>query len=257
MSARRTARTTSLPGGHRSVFANAPDAEEAEVADSIPKAVARCRWIAMDMGASEFGLFFVSPPVDRAGLRLCFDSSYPLVSQNSAFVSGRGGETIVKHTRVSTAPCWWADGTLSQSEREFLRHPLAERTAELLPGVPGIAFPVFAERGKCGLVMFYGPGIALPPEQLVDAHARCFWLFHAVAALDATPERHERQTSVTPREIECLKLTAEGYTSDQIAATLKLSPHTANQYLTNCTQKLNAVNRAHAVAKAIKAGLID
>ena len=94
----------------------------------------------------------------------------------------------------------------------------------------------------------------MTPEQLVDVHARCFWLFHAVAEFGVTPER---QTSVTPREIECLKLTAEGYTSDQIAVALKLSPHTANQYLTNCTQKLNAVNRAHAVAKAIKAGLID
>ena len=31
----------------------------------------------------------------------------------------------------------------------------------------------------------------------------------------------------------------------------------ANQYLSNTTQKLNAVNRMHAVAKALRLGLID
>jgi len=59
------------------------------------------------------------------------------------------------------------------------------------------------------------------------------------------------------REIECLKLTSRGYTSEEIAKELKLSVHTANQYLTQTTQKLNAVNRMHAVAKALRLGLID
>ncbi len=252
MSARRSARTRSLAIGHGGVFGTPRDPADEGLADNIPKAVARCRSIATDIGAEDFGLFFVSASFE--GLHLCFDSSYPLASPRSTFISEGCADALVKHTRVSTAPCWWADGTLSRSESEFLRHPLAERTSELLPGVPGIAFPVFADRGRCGLVIFYGQTMSLTPEQMVDAHARCFWLFHAVAALSATPER---QTSMTPRETECLKLTAEGYTSDQIAGVLNLSPHTANQYLTNCTQKLNAVNRAHAVAKAIRAGLID
>jgi DNA-binding CsgD family transcriptional regulator len=59
------------------------------------------------------------------------------------------------------------------------------------------------------------------------------------------------------RELECLSLTADGQTSEEIAARLGLSVHTANQYLTNSTQKLNAVNRMHAVAKALRMGLID
>jgi DNA-binding CsgD family transcriptional regulator len=254
MNARRSARARDVPNAQRGLFGSRLDPDETEVADSIPKAVARCRWIAMDIGAEEFGLYFVGPSIERTGLQPCFDSSHPLVSPRTTLICGRSEEGIVKHTRFSTAPCWWADGTMSQSEREFLRHPLAERTDELTPGIPGIVFPVFADRGKCGLVIFFGARMAMTPQQLIDAHARCFSLFHAVATFGAAPER---QTSVTPREIECLKLTAEGYTSDQIAGALKLSPHTANQYLTNCTQKLNAVNRAHAVAKAIKSGLID
>ncbi len=62
---------------------------------------------------------------------------------------------------------------------------------------------------------------------------------------------------MSKRERQCLQLTARGKTSDEIAAALGLSIHTANQYLTATTQKLNAVNRMHAVAKALRLGLID
>lgn len=248
MSARRAANMGNPSAG----YGTPCNPEDEGLPDSILAAVSRCQSIAMAIEAEDFGLFLVDPSFEL--LQPCFDSSYPQVSPRTTFIAENGADSLAKHTRVSTAPCWWADGSMSRSECEFLRHPLTERTAELLPGVPGIAFPVFADRGRCGLVIFYGQALSLNPEQLVDAHARCFSLFHAVAALSTTPER---QTNMTPRETECLKLTAEGYTSDQIAAALNLSPHTANQYLTNCTQKLNAVNRAHAVAKAIRAGLID
>ena len=63
--------------------------------------------------------------------------------------------------------------------------------------------------------------------------------------------------TISKRELECLKLTANGYTSEDIARLLKLSVHTANQYLTNTTQKLDAVNRMQAVAKALRMGLIE
>ncbi len=42
----------------------------------------------------------------------------------------------------------------------------------------------------------------------------------------------------------------------QIAAMLGLSMHTATQYLTSAAQKLDAVSRTHAVAKALRLGLI-
>ena len=43
-------------------------------AATIPDAVRRCRWIAVDLNASAFGLFFVSPSPERARLVPCFDS---------------------------------------------------------------------------------------------------------------------------------------------------------------------------------------
>jgi DNA-binding CsgD family transcriptional regulator len=195
---------------------------------TIPDAVRRCRWVAVDLNASAFALFFVAPTADRARLVPCFDSDYPGISLHTKLMSGANSEDIV---------------------------PWAERTVPLAPGSAGIAFPVHAERGQCGLFVFLGTAIALPRDSLYDIHARCFALFSAVARM--RPGEAGRVGSITKRELECLKLTANGHTSEEIARLLKLSVHTANQYLTQSAQKLNAVNRTQAVAKALRLGLIE
>ena len=64
-------------------------------------------------------------------------------------------------------------------------------------------------------------------------------------------------TALTRREHHCLQWAAAGKTSVETAMILGLSPHTINQHLTQAASKLGAVNRAHAVAKAIRLGLLD
>lgn len=228
---------------------------ETHHAVTIPDAVRRCRWIAVDINASAFGLFFVSPSPERARLVSCFDSDYPGTAVATKFISGANGEDIVHQTRISTAPRWWADDGTAGSEEAFQNLTWAERMAPLAPGTNGIAFPVHADRGHCGLVVFLGSEIALPEETLYEIHARCFSLFSAVARI--RPNDAGSMRSISKRELECLKLTANGNTSEEIARLLKLSVHTANQYLTQSTQKLNAVNRNQAVAKALRLGLIE
>ena len=228
---------------------------ETHHAVTIPDAVRRCRWIAVDVNASAFGLFFVSPSPERARLVASFDSDYPGTAVATKFISGANGEEIVRHTRTSTAPRWWADDGMAGSEETFRNLAWSERMAPLAPGTNGIAFPVHADRGHCGLVVFLGSQMALPEDALYEIHARCFSLFAAVARI--RPTDTGRMRSISKRELECLKLTANGNTSEEIARLLKLSVHTANQYLTQSTQKLNAVNRNQAVAKALRLGLIE
>ena len=222
---------------------------------TIPDAVRRCRWIAVDLEATAFGLFFVSPSMERSRLVPCFDSDYPGVSVASKFISGSNGEEMVRHARISTEPCWWADDGASDTEAMFDALEWVSRTAPLVPGSNGIAFPVHAERGQCGLVVFMGSAMRVTQEMLYEIHGRCFALFSAVARI--RPGEAGRVRAISKRELECLKLTANGHTSEEIARLLKLSVHTANQYLTQTTQKLNAVNRMQAVAKALRMGLIE
>ncbi|MER9295430.1 helix-turn-helix transcriptional regulator [Mesorhizobium sp. M0621] len=228
---------------------------ETHHAVTIPDAVRRCRWIAVDINASAFGLFFVSPSPERARLVPCLDSDYPGIAVATKFISGANGEEVVRHTRISTEPRWWTDDGLAAMAEMFGNLAWTEQMAPLAPGTSGIAFPVHADRGQCGLVVFLGSEITLPQDALYEIHARCFSLFAAVARI--RPGDAGRTRAISKRELECLKLTANGNTSEEIARLLKLSVHTANQYLTQSTQKLNAVNRNQAVAKALRLGLIE
>lgn len=65
-----------------------------------------------------------------------------------------------------------------------------------------------------------------------------------------------RAGTLSKKELECLRWAADGKTSSEIAIITGLSEHTVNHYLIFACNKLNAVNRAHAVAKAIRAGII-
>ncbi|HWU13666.1 MAG TPA: helix-turn-helix transcriptional regulator [Caulobacter sp.] len=61
---------------------------------------------------------------------------------------------------------------------------------------------------------------------------------------------------LTPRQRECLSAAKKGKTAVQIAHDLGLSEHTVNSYLSEAYRRLNARNRAHAVAEATRLGEI-
>lgn len=61
---------------------------------------------------------------------------------------------------------------------------------------------------------------------------------------------------LTDREREILKLLAEGYTTQEIAKMLVLSPKTVDRHKTNLMAKLDIHNRADLVKYAIRKGLI-
>jgi DNA-binding CsgD family transcriptional regulator len=61
---------------------------------------------------------------------------------------------------------------------------------------------------------------------------------------------------LTPRERECLGWAAHGRTSKEIGEVLGLTPATVNFFIDAAVQKLDALNRAHAAAKAVAFGLI-
>jgi len=62
--------------------------------------------------------------------------------------------------------------------------------------------------------------------------------------------------SLTPRELEVLRLVAEGHTDREVADALVISPRTVNRHLSNIFVKLNVPGRAAAVAYAIRQMLV-
>ncbi len=67
---------------------------------------------------------------------------------------------------------------------------------------------------------------------------------------------YQLDLSLTKRELEVLRLVAEGHTDREVAETLIISPRTVNRHLSNIFVKIDVPGRAAAVAYAIRQGLV-
>jgi len=88
----------------------------------------------------------------------------------------------------------------------------------------------------------------------------------ARAFLESQPERKtgssktatevENDAGLTKREIEVLRLVADGLNNQIIADTLFVSEHTIHRHVANIFSKLSVSSRAAAVAQAARRGLL-
>ncbi len=75
-------------------------------------------------------------------------------------------------------------------------------------------------------------------------------------AVPVSQGEEEATERLTPREIEVLRLLAEGLANKEIAARLGISEHTVKFHLSAIYSKLGATNRAEAVRMGLRRGLI-
>ena len=74
---------------------------------------------------------------------------------------------------------------------------------------------------------------------------------------EPAPANNGALARLTPREIEVLRLIAEGYTNTQIADQLHLSPRTIETHRANVRSKLHLDSRAELVRFAARNGLLS
>lgn len=77
-----------------------------------------------------------------------------------------------------------------------------------------------------------------------------------LGAADRSPGRPAHQR-LTAREREVLNLVAAGLTNAEIAAELQLSPNTVKEHASSMFRKLGARNRADAIVRAQRLGVLD
>lgn len=109
-----------------------------------------------------------------------------------------------------------------------------------------------------------------PLAELADAVVR-FWhgelvvdpavartMFSLVPEMGPAPRRpgDQRELRLTPTEQKVMELAAEGLMVKQIALRLGLSPLTVKNHLARIRRRLGATDKAHAVATALRAGLV-
>jgi DNA-binding NarL/FixJ family response regulator len=104
-----------------------------------------------------------------------------------------------------------------------------------------------------------------PRKELFDAvrvvHAGGSLLQPVVASKLLRQVSHQNQTNeveaLTPRELEVLRLLAQGLQNKEIAAALVISERTVKFHVSSIMGKLGAGNRTEAVTLAAQQGLIE
>jgi two-component system, NarL family, response regulator YdfI len=104
------------------------------------------------------------------------------------------------------------------------------------------------------------------PEEIcaaIQASLAGLVVIHPDALDSLLPTDPEKQSEVdssdqilTPREIEVLRMIAEGMGNKEIASKLRISDHTVKFHISSIFAKLGAANRAEAVTLGIRRGLI-
>ena len=75
--------------------------------------------------------------------------------------------------------------------------------------------------------------------------------------VNTTPARSQRPpASLTPREIEVLRLVAAGMTNNEIGTALSIAQGTVKMHVHNILSKLGVNSRTGAMAKALKYQLL-
>jgi predicted ATPase/DNA-binding CsgD family transcriptional regulator len=97
----------------------------------------------------------------------------------------------------------------------------------------------------------YAAGRLLDPVQVVAVLSRT----DAAAGQAPVAGSGEAATALTPRELEVLKLIAQGLSNSGIAQQLVISEHTVHRHQANIYQKLGFSSRTAAVAWCVRAGL--
>jgi DNA-binding NarL/FixJ family response regulator len=111
------------------------------------------------------------------------------------------------------------------------------------------------DAGAKGFVVKSGPPSDLIRALLVAMDGRVYIDASLVnGLLERQGER--KRNPFSGRELEVLGLLAEGYTTDQVAQELFLSPATVRSYAESAMHKLDARNRPHLVAKSLRMGLL-
>jgi DNA-binding CsgD family transcriptional regulator len=100
-------------------------------------------------------------------------------------------------------------------------------------------------------VSYFAIANALPGRHLVS-FAPPEWPDGSAARAHQSPPPRV----LTPREVQVLELAASGFKGPDIAAELVLTPATVRTHFTNIYRKLEVGDRAAAVAKAMRIGLI-
>jgi LuxR family transcriptional regulator, quorum-sensing system regulator SolR len=157
-------------------------------------------------------------------------------------------DPVIDATLHSPVPVVWND-------QLFVNQPSFWEEARAHGVCHGWTLAVHGRHGELGLISLARSAGALSSDELAECEARLVWLAHAANGVVENLIAQKNSPTVMPvltqREREVLRWTALGKTSDEIGVILGISARTVNFHITMVLDKLEAVNKTQAVAKAV------
>ncbi|MFA6014362.1 MAG: LuxR family transcriptional regulator [Gallionellaceae bacterium] len=127
----------------------------------------------------------------------------------------------------------------------------------------GVTLPIHGAKGELGIVCFVSD---INPDKNFHRDAHCTlpelsyfrdFIFESSLQFIKRNSPTAKFVSLTPCELECLKWSAEGKSSWEIGQILHCSEAAVSFHFANIRRKFGTSTRRHAVAKAIRMGIIN
>lgn len=205
----------------------------------------------------EYYLFATVSAVSLSAPKIYVLSNYPTAWYKAYFDQDmKKHDPVVRYCFENSAPIMWS--TLLQNDKYCSPEALTLMTNAQSSGLlDGLSVPVKSPSGE---ICIFSMASARPEQlrrRLLAALPYSQYFSHSAfeCYLRLNIEHHPMK-ALTPKEQESLFWACEGKTAWEIAQIMGITERTANFHLSSVTDKLGAVNRQHAVAKAIIHGLV-
>lgn len=207
----------------------------------------------------EHFIYGASVPTSLVNPQVIIISGYPETWRQHYLEQGfQQHDPTVHHCARNVTPLIWTDLPLEGLSPAAGRVMREARDFQLNSGV---SCPVQSAGGEFGMLSVARAAevagrrdrivAELPALHLLTAH------FHEALRRVVRIVEIPPNLSLSSREKECLLWSSEGKTAWEVSQILGISERTVTFHLQNAADKLQVVNRQHAVARAISFGLIS
>jgi LuxR family quorum sensing-dependent transcriptional regulator len=161
-------------------------------------------------------------------------------------------DPTIRRVRAAERPFFWSD--LHEGRDDPCAARVMNEATEF--GLKaGLTISVGTLEGDMAGFSLAGERIEVPPESIEMIRLLAtYGIGRSIMLLEG---RSDAPVHLTPREREVLLWSAEGKTDWEIGEIVGFSSHASEKHMRSVMMKLNATNRLHAVAKALRRGLIE
>lgn len=157
-------------------------------------------------------------------------------------------DPCVAQCRHSPEPFRWGE---LPAARLYERAQLVMDEAAEFGMKEGICVPIHVPLAGPGVVTMASDRMEIPPGATPLVETLCVHTFRSLSGL-GTPGNDDESTPLTARERELLEWSAQGKSTDDIACILGVTRNTVESHQRNIRGKLDAINVAHAIVKALR-----